>query len=429
VSFFLRREAGNAHTVVVAPRFAMPSDTGAVVRSLPSLLDEALRDQDANADALAALGEMSLLELIAKLQEGRPVLMAYLKDCGVKAIGARQKIVNTLGKAERAGTLAPYLDEAHALTSGLAHGTSVPHPFARDGASLLANATELKNRGNEAFKSGKSELAVDLYAEAAVAARAAANESGSREAATALSISLHANSAAAYLKLERWEGVMTSATHALDLEPTNPKALYRRAVAYQRLGQRANARKDILQCIKLDPKNKEAREVLASLEAAKEAEKARVRAAFAESVAVEDDGEESEAAIVAAWKAECDRLRLELGRATITLTGMDPEETLDDKVRWDKYDFTPIGLDEFRRKRKEQQKAEREAAAVTGAASPGVEGREAAPDEQLYDRQALDTDEPLEVLLARLCPGVDLSNGSEVRAALRAKGIDPNDLY
>ena len=123
-----------------------------MLRSLPSVLKEAL-GADAGADALNALGQhTSLLDLAAKLMQGRPVLMAFLKELGIKALGERQKIVNTLSKADRLGVLCPYLDEATALMSGLAQGTCVPHPQAKDGESWLANAAALKKLGNEAFK-------------------------------------------------------------------------------------------------------------------------------------------------------------------------------------------------------------------------------------------------------------------------------------
>jgi hypothetical protein len=44
----------------------------------------------------AALADFSLAELEAKLDEGRPALLAALKEGGVGTLGQRQKLTNTL---------------------------------------------------------------------------------------------------------------------------------------------------------------------------------------------------------------------------------------------------------------------------------------------------------------------------------------------
>ena len=89
---------------------------------------------------------------------------------------------------------------------------------------------------------------------------------GSKKEAEALLVSLHANTAAAFLKLKRWADVVSSASMALDLDHANPKAMYRRGLAYKHLGQRTEAKRDLVQCAKLDPKNREIRDELSKLQ-------------------------------------------------------------------------------------------------------------------------------------------------------------------
>ena len=105
-----------------------------------------------------------------------------------------------------------------AIASGLADGKSVPFPFAESAVSWLANATDLKAKGTEAFKSNRYASAVDFYAEAARAAAAArkqeAGGAASSSSTDALLASLHANTAMCHLKLERWTDVVASATAA-----------------------------------------------------------------------------------------------------------------------------------------------------------------------------------------------------------------------
>jgi Flp pilus assembly protein TadD len=52
---------------------------------------------------------------------------------------------------------------------------------------------------------------------------------------------------------------------ALALDPTNIKALFRRAVSLNKLGLRSKARVDLEKCAQLDGKNREAKSLLESL--------------------------------------------------------------------------------------------------------------------------------------------------------------------
>ena len=174
----------------------------------------------------------------------------------------------------------------------------MPYPHAEKPASHLANATALKDLGNTSFKASSLEPAIDLYADAILAASEAvpAKDAGTEATAVALLVSLHSNTAACYLKLERWMEVVASATCAIDLDATNAKALYRRGMAYTHLdNKRGDARKDLVACVKLDPKNRDAREALAAIDKEKAAQKAAFSEAFKKEIARdESEGHEGE---------------------------------------------------------------------------------------------------------------------------------------
>ncbi len=76
----------------------------------------------------------------------------------------------------------------------------------------------------------------------------AASSEAQNAAAKELVISVQNNLSAAYLKQERWDSVITSATKVLSLSPEgdpNIKALYRRASAYYAKGDVVKAAQDL----------------------------------------------------------------------------------------------------------------------------------------------------------------------------------------
>ena len=284
------------------------------LRTLPALLRAEKLDPDSSS-AASALGNVTLRELMLTLKSGRPALLARLKELGVEKLGERQKVANALAKAERMGQLRPYCDEKAAIAAHIAPDGPrdvLPFPFAASTASWLANAGALKELGNGAFKGGQNAHAIDCYDDAIDAATRALAAAAPSDAVTALLVSLHANSAAAYLKEEAWADAAVSATSALELDPKHAKALFRRGLARTRLHQRADAKRDLVLCVKLDPKNREAREALEALEAEKRAAKVAYREAFTQSVARD---EESNATAEAKARADAAATRDEVARA------------------------------------------------------------------------------------------------------------------
>lgn len=389
------------------------------IHSLPQLLLEALPPPfpTASLDAItASLSSITLDDLATELagKDGRQAVLSKLKLSGVERIGDRQKIANALAKADRLGTLKPYLDEATAMNSGLADNKCTPYPFANTSKAWLENAVKLKQRGNDAFKSGTQNAhAVDVWSAAinevtkAIQAEGSAGGKGSSNEAHAMLVSLHANCAAAHLRLKRWPDVITSASAAISLEDGHAKALFRRGVAHKALKNRTEAKRDLVASIKADPKNKEAREALAALETEKEKSKANFREAFQKelSTSYDQEGEESEEAVTAAWKVECERLR---GGAVDVSDAAPP----------------PITLAEFKRQRAEKRRA---AQAKAAKEKEEAEERMRAAAREAAKRDGVDV-EALDALYASLrSEGVDTSDPAALHQALRAKGIDPSD--
>lgn len=235
----------------------------------------------------------------------------------------------------------------------------------------MADANALKEEGNEAFKGGHHHAAAGLYDEGVRTAQAAAASEGGA-GVNALLIALQANAAAALLKLERWKEAAERASAALELDGAHAKALYRRGVAYLELSHHSEAKRDLTQAIRLDPSNRDAREALARLTTERSAHKAAQRAKFRdgfgrglcgdESRNV-DEGGEAEETIVEAWRHECDRLRLQLGRCVVEVGDMPWEraqmlEDEESKPRMGGYDLMPISLEEFKRQRMAQRARE-----------------------------------------------------------------------
>ncbi|KER23765.1 hypothetical protein T265_08418 [Opisthorchis viverrini] len=103
----------------------------------------------------------------------------------------------------------------------------------------------LKEKANSLFKDGLFREAIALYDQCL-----AESQSDNR-----LRCILHSNKAQAFLKIEDYENAVKAATDALNLNPLDPKALFRRAQAYEKLGALQSALEDAQKLIRLEPKN------------------------------------------------------------------------------------------------------------------------------------------------------------------------------
>ena len=126
-------------------------------------------------------------------------------------------------------------------------------------SSGLDEALALKARGNEHFKRGENEPAIQCYTEAI----AAAPPSAAKERAT-----FFANRAACHAKLREHSNVIDDCTSCLELDDTYTKAYLRRAAAREALDLPPEALDDAKRAAELDPASKEATSAVARLEKA-----------------------------------------------------------------------------------------------------------------------------------------------------------------
>ncbi|XP_072290917.1 protein unc-45 homolog A [Eucyclogobius newberryi] len=114
--------------------------------------------------------------------------------------------------------------------------------------------TGLKEKGNAHFKSGNVDAALSCYTKALKLSK--------NEADCAV---LYRNRCACYLKQEEYSKAEADASKALDTDPSDVKARFRRAQAYQKLGRLDQAFVDTQRCAQLEPKNKAFQDLLRQL--------------------------------------------------------------------------------------------------------------------------------------------------------------------
>ncbi|KAL0968421.1 hypothetical protein UPYG_G00266650 [Umbra pygmaea] len=112
----------------------------------------------------------------------------------------------------------------------------------------------LKEEGNTLFKAGDMQGALCSYTEALKLSNSQTE-----------SAVLHRNRSACYLKLEDYTNAEADASKALDADPGDVKARFRRAQALLKLGRMNEAFLDAQRCAQLEPVNKAFQELLREL--------------------------------------------------------------------------------------------------------------------------------------------------------------------
>ncbi|XP_014883952.1 protein unc-45 homolog A [Poecilia latipinna] len=112
----------------------------------------------------------------------------------------------------------------------------------------------LKEEGNTLFKAGDMQGALCCYTKALKLTDSQAD-----------SAVLYRNRSACYLKLEEYSKAEADASKALDTDPGDVKARFRRAQAYQKLGRLDQAFLDTQRCAQLEPKNRAFQDLLRQL--------------------------------------------------------------------------------------------------------------------------------------------------------------------
>ncbi|TMW56245.1 hypothetical protein Poli38472_008893 [Pythium oligandrum] len=119
-----------------------------------------------------------------------------------------------------------------------------------------------KEEGNELFRDGNFQHAAMRYVKALTHASKFFDLSEQDvEEVNKLKLSLYLNLAQCYLKMEQWTKAIANCRDALDIDPTNAKALYRRAMAYEKEKKIEEAAKDVEAALKIAPEDKAIRKL------------------------------------------------------------------------------------------------------------------------------------------------------------------------
>ncbi len=136
--------------------------------------------------------------------------------------------------------------------------------FVRDNEAL-PYVLSRKEKGNEFYKKGEMRNAIHEY-KSCIKVISYVDERVYKEGLKATAIALMGNLAAAHLSMSNWKRVIKYTTEVLKYEPSNDKALYRRSQALRKYPERLEeARKDLAEAIRVNPKSKQLRDDYATL--------------------------------------------------------------------------------------------------------------------------------------------------------------------
>ncbi|XP_054941758.1 peptidyl-prolyl cis-trans isomerase D isoform X2 [Physeter macrocephalus] len=134
----------------------------------------------------------------------------------------------------------------------------------KDVDKILLITEDLKNIGNTFFKSQNWEMAIKKYTKVLryVEASKAATENAGGAKLQPVALSCLLNIGACKLKLSDWQGAVDSCLEALEIDPANTKALYRRAQGWQGLKEYDQALADLKKAQEIAPEDKDTAERL-----------------------------------------------------------------------------------------------------------------------------------------------------------------------
>jgi peptidylprolyl isomerase len=115
----------------------------------------------------------------------------------------------------------------------------------------IAEATQLKDAGNQSYAAKDFVSALEQYEEAAELV-----DVNEEPDVKALYITCKLNSSQACIGLQDYASALKQATDALKKDPNNVKGLYRRGVARNHLGLSEEACEDLMKALEIDPDNK-----------------------------------------------------------------------------------------------------------------------------------------------------------------------------
>jgi len=153
-------------------------------------------------------------------------------------------------------------------------------------AEKLSEAEIAKMEGNVAYKKKEFAQAIERYNSAIDFIERLGEPAGTpvsdedKVKIVALRLSCFLNGAQCGLRVKEFSTAVELADKALEIEPANIKALFRRGAAYSGNGQFTEAKADLVKANKLDPKNKAIREEYALLAKRIKDNKARAKSTF-----------------------------------------------------------------------------------------------------------------------------------------------------
>ena len=123
----------------------------------------------------------------------------------------------------------------------------------QDGDSSLVSALADKETGNALFKRGDTEGAIAQWLSGREKLDGLNVEGTGDPQTKALLLTLHTNIAMGMSKMQHWKEAVSSASSAIDLDPTSVKALYRRGMALRKMGELDRSKADLTEVLRLDP--------------------------------------------------------------------------------------------------------------------------------------------------------------------------------
>ena len=114
----------------------------------------------------------------------------------------------------------------------------------------MLDSIVLREQGNQAFKQGQYQDAIDRYSEALITLQDLSLSESIKNELT----KCYSNRSQCYLNLNQYEEAIDDATRALEYSPADQKSLFRRANALEKLGKYNEAISDAQRLISVIPK-------------------------------------------------------------------------------------------------------------------------------------------------------------------------------
>ena len=170
------------------------------------------------------------------------------------------------------------------------------HSSPNDIDSLMEQGAVLKEEGNKHFQNKDLEKAARSYRRGTNILKKSWSKNKGNTELKMLLVALQNNLSMVQFKLRKYHYSRDVASYTLEqLDPTNVKAFYRRALAHRQLGNHEEAKRDLREALQQDPANVACKKELAALrqemEKQKQQQQSALAKAFSSSSSLYDDKE------------------------------------------------------------------------------------------------------------------------------------------